>query len=309
MPFDHLKRRDLITLLFGAAAWPVAARAQQPLPVIGVLTNASFQGYEERLRRFRQGLAEAGYVESRNVTIELHEAGGDERRLSALVNELVRRRVNMIVTNGIATQAAKAATSTIPILFVTGADPVEMGVVASLNRPGANLTGVTALGDSLGPKRLELLHEIAPAVTDVGALFNPGNGSNEIQLRDLTMAARTLGLQLHVVNASGEQDFEIAFATLAKVNRYGEFLLAAEVKPRAPRKVTQTESWGIFGYEDRGQDGCSETRGILVSDDAGFPTDIQEGNHRPALRMRPERRAHFGVWPDGKNIAPITVLF
>jgi putative ABC transport system substrate-binding protein len=133
------------------------------------------------------------------------------------------------VTNGIATQAAKAATSSIPILFMTGADPVEMGVVASLNRPGANLTGVTALGDSLGPKRLELLHEIAPAVTDVGALFNPGNGSNEIQLRDLTMAARTIGLQLHVVNASAEQDFEIAFATLAKVGVGGLVITTAPI--------------------------------------------------------------------------------
>jgi len=118
------------------------------------------------------------------------------------------------------TQVTQAATSTIPILFSTGADPVEMGVVASLNRPGANLTGVSALGDSLGPKRLELLHEIAPTVTEVGALFNPGNGSNEFQFRDLSMGARALGLQLHVVNASSEQDFEACFCSLGQVESW-----------------------------------------------------------------------------------------
>jgi putative ABC transport system substrate-binding protein len=226
-----MKRRQFITLVGGAvAAWPLAAGAQQPrLPVIGFLTNATFEGWAERLRAFGQGLAENGFVEGRNLTIEFHQAEGDDGRLAALVAELVRRRVNVIVTNGIATQAAKAATSTIPIVFTTGADPVETGLVASLNRPGGNLTGVTALGDSLGPKRLELLHEILPAATDVGVLFNPGNASNEYQLRDLQAAAKTLGVQLHVLDASTIKDFETIFATLVRLRAGGLVIATAPI--------------------------------------------------------------------------------
>jgi putative ABC transport system substrate-binding protein len=226
-----MKRRQFITLVGGAvAAWPLAAGAQQPrLPVIGFLTNATFEGWAERLRAFGQGLAENGFVEGRNLTIEFHQAEGDDGRLAALVADLVRRRVNVIVTNGIATQAAKAATSTIPIVFTTGADPVETGLVASLNRPGGNLTGVTALGDSLGPKRLELLHEILPAATDVGVLFNPGNASNEYQLRDLQAAAKTLGVQLHVLDASTIKDFETIFATLVRLRAGGLVIATAPI--------------------------------------------------------------------------------
>jgi putative ABC transport system substrate-binding protein len=170
-----------------------------------------------------------GFVEGRNVALEFHEARGDNDRLSALTAELVRRRVSVIVTNGIATQVAKAATSTIPIVFGTGADPVEMGMVASLNRPGGNLTGVTGLGDMLGPKRLETLHKVAPAATDIGVLVNPGNASNAFQLRDLQAAAQILGLRLHVLDATTSQDFDAVFESLAKLRAGGLVIATAPI--------------------------------------------------------------------------------
>jgi putative tryptophan/tyrosine transport system substrate-binding protein len=224
-----MRRREFIAGLGGAAAWPLAARGQQrqTMSVIAFLTNATFEGFGYRLRAFKQGLGEIGYVEGRNVTIELHEAKGDLDRLSTLAAELVRRRVNVIVTNGNATQTAKAATSTIPIVFTTGADPVETGVVASLNRPGGNLTGVTALGDSLGPKRLELLHQVVPAGTDIGVLVNPPNISNAFQLRDLQAAAQTLDLKLHLMEASTPQDFETVFASLVRLRAGGLVIVTA----------------------------------------------------------------------------------
>jgi putative tryptophan/tyrosine transport system substrate-binding protein len=226
----RIRRRDFITLLGGAAAWPIAARAQQAiLPVVALLTNASFEGLADRLRAFNQGLRETGFVEGRNLAIEFHEAKGDEDRLSAMAAELVQRRVSVIVTNGIATQAAKAATTTVPIVFTTGGDPVESQFVASLNRPGGNLTGITALGDSLGPKRLQLLHEMVPAATDIGVLVNPPNGSNEFQLRDLQAAARTLGFNLHVLNASAERDFDTVFGTLVRLRAGGLVIATAPI--------------------------------------------------------------------------------
>jgi putative ABC transport system substrate-binding protein len=225
-----MRRRDFIAGLGGVAAWPLAARAQQSgMPVIAFLTNASFEGLADRLRVFREGLRETGLVEGRNVTIEFHEAKGDNDRLPALAAELVRRRVNVIVTNGSATESAKAATSTIPIVFLTGADPVELGFVASLNRPGGNLTGVTTLGDTLGPKRLQRLHEMVPAATDIGVLVNPTNGSNEFQLRDLQAAAQILGLHLHVLNASAPQDFDTVFATLVRLRAGGLVIATAPI--------------------------------------------------------------------------------
>jgi putative ABC transport system substrate-binding protein len=224
-----MRRREFIAGLGGAAAWPwTQARAQQPmLPVIAFLTNASFEGWADRLQAFGGGLREKGFIEGRNVAIEFHQADGDSDRLSALIADLVRRRVSVMVTNGNATMVAKAATTTIPIVFTAGGDPVEMGVVVSLNRPGGNLTGVVALGDSLGPKRLELLHEVAPAATDVGVLVNPGNLSNDVQLRDLNTAARTLGVQLHVVSASSQQDFDTVFRSLIKLHVGGLVIATA----------------------------------------------------------------------------------
>jgi putative tryptophan/tyrosine transport system substrate-binding protein len=214
-----MKRREVIALLGGAAAaWPLAAQAQQmAMPVIGFL-NTRARGEDPRLlTAFHQGLKEVGYVEGRNVAIEYRFAEGRNDRLPAMAADLVRRQVAVIAANGPAVVAAKTATTTIPIVFSVGLDPVELGLVARLNQPGGNVTGVTALFDEVGPKRLELLHELVPTATLIALLLNPTYPSAENQSRDLQAAARTLGLQLHVLHASSERDFEIVFATLAQM--------------------------------------------------------------------------------------------
>jgi ABC-type uncharacterized transport system substrate-binding protein len=215
-----MKRRAFITLLGGAALWPALARAQQgALPVVGYLGSASPDVWAGRVRAFRQGLGEAGFAEGRNVAIEFRWAEGQYDRLQPLAAELVGRGVNVIVSPGSAPAAlvAKAATSTIPIVFETGADPVRVGIVASLNRPGGNVTGVTALSFELGPKRLELLHELVPSARRIAALVNPAAGENaEVQTRDLQAAARTLGVELAVLRASKDDEVEAAFAELRR---------------------------------------------------------------------------------------------
>jgi putative tryptophan/tyrosine transport system substrate-binding protein len=228
---NRIRRRDFITLLGGAAAaWPLAAGAQQPaMPVIGYLVGESAGPYANRLRAFHQGLSETGYVEGRNVAIEYRWAESQYDSLPALAADLVRRQVTVIATPGsiASALAAKAVTATIPIVFQTGGDPVAQGLVASLNRPGGNVTGVTSLNTELGPKLLEVLHELVPTATTLALLVNPTDTSIETQLRDAQAAARTMGLpQLHVLHASTEHDFESAFAELVQL-RAGGLAIAA----------------------------------------------------------------------------------
>jgi ABC-type uncharacterized transport system substrate-binding protein len=227
-----MKRREFITLLGGAAAaWPLAARAQQPaMPVIGFLGSASPDRWAGRMRAFHQGLSETGYAEGRNVAIEYRWAEGQNDRLGPLAAELVGRQVTVIVTPGStpAALAAKAATTTIPIVFEVASDPVELGLVTSLARPGGNITGVTSLNAEVGPKRLELLHELVPTATVVGLLVNPTNPNlAELTTKNLHAAARSLGLKMHILHASADRDFDTVFATLNQL-RAGALVIGTD---------------------------------------------------------------------------------
>ena len=207
-------RRDFITLLGGAAvAWPLAARAQQAaVPVIGFLNGGSAWEYEPLAAIFRRGLSETGFVEGVNAFIEYRWAEGHYERMPTMAADLVRRRVTAIFANGPAVAAAKDATSTIPIVFAVGFDPIASGLVTRLSRPEDNLTGFTNLLDEVAPKSLELLRELVPTATNVAILVNPAYPSAENQLRDGQAAARTLGMQLHIMNASTESQIDSAFA-------------------------------------------------------------------------------------------------
>jgi putative tryptophan/tyrosine transport system substrate-binding protein len=220
-----VKRREFITFVGGAtAAWPLVARAQQPaMPVIGFLGQGSPETDADLVGALRKGLKEAGLVEGQNVAIEFRWPNGQYEQLPALATDLVHRHVNVIAaTSTPAALAAKAATGTIPIVFVLGVDPVEIGLVASLNRPGGNVTGVTNLNVELGPKRLELLHELVPAATIIGLLVNQTNPAiAEPLTRDMQAAARTLGLQIYVLHASSERDFDAVFSTLSELRAGG----------------------------------------------------------------------------------------
>jgi putative ABC transport system substrate-binding protein len=215
-----MRRREFIGSLIGTAvAWPVAASAQQPkMPVIGYLSPRSPEFDIGRLTDFRKGLNETGYVEGQNVVIEYRWAQGQYERLAALAADLVSRQVAAIVTVGTpATLAAKVATSTIPIVFSVGVDPVEFGLVASLNRPGGNITGVTAITGLLAAKRLELLHELVPSASVIAVLVNPTNPTTETQTREVRNAAPSFGLQLEFQSASTESEIDAAFGTLGEL--------------------------------------------------------------------------------------------
>ena len=220
-----IRRRDFITLLGGAAAgWPLAARAQQPaMPVIGFLDSKSLDDSAHMVAAFRRGLNESTFIEGQNVTIEFRWAQNQYDQLPVLAADLVRRRVDVIAaTGGPAALAAKAASAAIPIVFRVAADPIAAGLVASLSRPGGNVTGVTSLNLEVGPKRLEFLHEIVPTATIMAALVNPTNPSNaEIISRDLQATARLLGLQLHLLHAGSDADIDAVFATLTELRAGG----------------------------------------------------------------------------------------
>ena len=218
-------RRKFILALGGATlAWPLAARAQRPaMPVIGFLNFASPQGYARPLAAFLKGLGEAGFVDGQNVKIEYLWADGRIDRLPAMAADLVHTRVAVIAaTSTPAALAAKAATTTIPIVFETAADPVQLGLVASLSRPGGNITGVTQTNQEVAPKRLELLHELLPAASVMALLVNPADPAlAETTAREVHSAARSLGLELHVLNASSERDFDGVFAKLIQLRAAG----------------------------------------------------------------------------------------
>ena len=213
-----MKRREFITLLGGAAACPLAARAQQrSVPMIGFLSGASAWEYARVVAAFREGLKEAGYVEGRDVTVEYRWAEGHYERLSALAEDLLSDQVAVIVANGPAALAAQSVATSTPIVFVTAADPVATGLVTSLNRPGRNLTGLTLLSVELAPKKLQMLHELVPIVKDFGLLLNPTNRNANSQLTQTDAAARGLGLQLHVLHAKSERDFDTVFSEIARL--------------------------------------------------------------------------------------------
>jgi putative ABC transport system substrate-binding protein len=216
-----MQRREFIALLGGtAAAWPQATRAQSAMPMIGFLNGGSPDGSVHFVAAFRRGLSETGYVEGRNVTIEYRWANGQNDRLPELAADLVRRQATVIAAPGSATgaRAAKAATTTIPIVFAIGTDPVAAGLVHTLNRPGGNVTGVNTLNVDIGPKRLELLHEVVPRATIVALLVNPTSPVNaEVLLRDAQATASALGLQVHVLNAKAESEMEAVFVALLQL--------------------------------------------------------------------------------------------
>ena len=227
-----IRRREFITMLGGAAtAWPLAARAQQAaMPVVGILAGVAPEANAIRLRAFREGLRTAGYVEGQNLKIEYRWAEPHTGRLPELAAGLVRDRVAVLVTaGGIASAlAAKAATGEIPIVFATGADPVEFGLVASLNRPGGNVTGVTSLNIEVAPKRLELMHELLPSVTSMALLLNPAVPALAERIsRGSQAAAQALGLQLHAVHASSDRDFDAVFERLTQL-RVGALVIGPD---------------------------------------------------------------------------------
>jgi putative tryptophan/tyrosine transport system substrate-binding protein len=261
-----MRRRHFIAGLGSAAAWPLAARAQQgALPVVGHLHTQSTDDYKIEITVFLRGLKETGYVEGQNVAVEYWYADNQIDRLPALAADLVRRRVAVILADGTASAlAAKAATTTIPIVFVTGGDPVALGLVASLNRPGGNITGSTRLTSELAPKRLQLVRELMPNAALFGVLAEPAVPDTLSIIADLQAAARTLGLQLVVVNASTDRDLETAFATFSQqqvgavlvggsnfYNRHMEQLVALAFRHALPAMFTYREfalAGGLMSY-------------------------------------------------------------
>src|SRR6266487_523472 len=227
---SHIGRRNFLATLGGAAVgWPLAARAQQPaMPVVGFVNAGSSDA--PLAAAFRKGLNEAGYLERQNVTVEYHWLEGQFDRLPALMAELVRRRVAVIATpaGNAAALAAKAATTTIPIVFGVGEDPVKLGLVASLARPGGNLTGINFFATELGAKRLALLHELVPKAVRIAVLVNPANIGSTESIRDIPEAARAMGLQIQVLNASTRSEIEAAFATLVR-DRADALYIAGDV--------------------------------------------------------------------------------
>ena len=231
MQFGQLKRREFMTLLGGAVAWPLAARAQQPgMPVVGFLNPGLPEPSSFLVVAFREGLEKEGYVEGQNVTVEYRWASGHYNELQTLASDLVRRHAVAIAATGgsISAQAAKAATATIPIVFNVGEDPIKLGLVASFNRPGGNITGVNTLSPALESKRLGLLRELVPQAAIVAVLLNPSNPDADLQRRDIQAAASAIGQDLRTFDVGNESDIETAFAALVR-QRADALLVGSDV--------------------------------------------------------------------------------
>jgi putative ABC transport system substrate-binding protein len=220
-----VKRRDFIALISGATAWPLAARAQQPaMPVIGFLRSTAASGFEHLETALRKGLGEEGFAEGRNIVIEYRYADNERDRLLGLASELVTRQAAAIVANSLAARAAKTVTTTVPIVFVSGEDPIRSGLVDSLNRPSGNVTGVTFLTSPLAAKQIELLHEFVPGAGSIAVLLDPNNVEFQIALKDVEAAARALGHRVVVVRASSDVEIEAGFATIAQAGASALFV-------------------------------------------------------------------------------------
>jgi putative ABC transport system substrate-binding protein len=260
-----MKRRQLLALFGGTVLMPFVARAQQAMPVIGLINGTSAEKYEPQVAAFRQGLKESGFVDGENVTIEYRWAEGDYSRLPALAADLVKRQVAVIVANTPANIAAKKATDTIPVVFTTASDPVQIGLVTNLNHPGGNVTGVTQLNASLGPKRLELAHELQPAAADLALLVNPNDPArSEKFIGEVREAATRFGVQLHILRAGTEADIESALAGFSQLkagalvvgadafyNANSKLLAEASLRHKVPviYEYTEfTEAGGLMSY-------------------------------------------------------------
>jgi putative ABC transport system substrate-binding protein len=239
-----MNRRDIIALLGGAAAWPLAARAQQQMPVVGFLASGSSGPYQPLVATFLQGLKETGYVAGLNVAIEYRWAESQYERLPALASDLVHRQVTVIAAMGGVTSAlaAKRATTAIPIVFQVGVDPTATGLVSILNRPGGNATGFTVLSREVGPKRVELLHELVPSATAIALIVNPTSPNAEAVSKDALAAARTLGLRMQVLDASNDSELDSAFATIAQLGAGG---LAIEIDPFFTSRMEQLAAMAL----------------------------------------------------------------
>jgi putative tryptophan/tyrosine transport system substrate-binding protein len=273
MQFDQLLRRDFITLLGGAGAWPLTARAQQPaMPVIGFLSARSPEDSAHLVASFRRGLGEGDFVEGQNVAIEFRWARGQYDRLPALAADLVNRQVAVLVAVGgePSAVAAKAASSTIPLVFTTGGDPVKIGLVASLNRPGGNATGVSLLTTAPEAKRLGLLHELVPSAALIGVIINPNYQEAGAQSRELQEAARSIGQRLHIVNAKNEEELEAAFAALVQ-ERVDALLVSADPffdtkRDRIIAFAAQHQLPAIYQFREYAVAGGLMSYGISITD-------------------------------------------